>query len=131
MMRRIATLVLSVFFLAACSPDAERTAPPPAAGDNVNVVNGLMEAFNDHDADRMRDYWHPDVTWIELSGQQASPVTTSAAQLHDELVVYFETYPSVSSSLENIAVNGNFVTAVLCCSECAVHFALRVFQCLV
>lgn len=111
-MRRIAIVILSVFCLAACSPDAERTAPPPAAGDNVNVVNGLMEAFNDHDADKMRGYWHPDVTWIELSGEQASLVTTSATQLHDELVAYFEAYPSVSSSLENITVNGNFVTAV-------------------
>ena len=112
MMRRIATIILSVCFLAACSPDAERTAPLPAAGDNVNVITGLMAAFNDHDADKMRDYWHSDVTWIELSGEQASPVTTSAMQLHDELVAYFEAYPTVSSSLENITVNGNFVTAV-------------------
>ncbi len=111
-MRRFAIFFVSIFILAACSPDAERNGPPPAAGDNVNVVTGLMAAFNDHDADRMRDYWHPDVTWIELSGEQASTVTTSAQQLHDELVAYFEAYPTVSSSLENITVNGNYVTAV-------------------
>ena len=75
-------------------------------------MNGLMAAFNAHDADKMREYWAPDVTWIELAGEQASPVTTSAQQLHDELVAYFEAYPTVSSSLENITVNGNFVTAV-------------------
>lgn len=98
--------------IAACSPDAERTAPPLAAGDNVEVVTGLMAAFNDHDADKMRNYWHPDVTWIELSGDRASLVTTSAAQLYDELVAYFETYPTVSSSLESISVNGAFVTAI-------------------
>ncbi|WP_428407831.1 nuclear transport factor 2 family protein [Hyphococcus sp.] len=111
-MRRFAIVFLSLCCLVACSPDAERTAPAPAAGDNVNVVNGLMAAFNAHDADKMRDYWHPDVTWIELSGEQASKVTTSAQQLHDELVAYFDAYPTVSSSLENIIVNGNFVTAV-------------------
>lgn len=111
MMRLFAPIVAALFF-AACSPDAERTAPPPPSGDNVAVVNGLMAAFNAHDPEKMRDYWHPDVTWIELSGAQASTVTTSAAQLHDELVAYFEAYPTVSSSLENIAVNGQFVTAV-------------------
>jgi hypothetical protein len=111
MMRRIAIAFASLLF-AACAPDAERTAPPPAAGDNVKVVSGLMAAFNAHDAEKMREFWHPDVTWIELSGERASLVTTSAAQLYTELVAYFEAYPSVSSSLESISVNGNFVTAV-------------------
>ncbi len=111
-MRRFASVFFSALFFIACAPDAERNTPPPAAGDNVNVVNGLMAAFNAHDADKMRDYWHPDVTWIELSGEQASKVTTSAQQLHGELVAYFEAYPTVSSSLESIIVNGNFVTAV-------------------
>ncbi len=103
---------LAAISIAACAPDAERTAPPPAVGDNVGVITGLMAAFNAHDADKMRDYWHSDVTWIELSGQQASVVTSSAAQLHNELIAYFEAYPSVKSGLENIAVNGNFVTAI-------------------
>lgn len=109
---RLVSLMSAALLFAACAPDAERTAPPPPAGDNVAVVNGLMAAFNAHDADRMLNYWHPDVTWIELSGAQASAVTTSAAQLHDELVAYFEAYPTVSSSLENIAVNGQYVTAI-------------------
>ena len=111
-MMRLFALIVAALFLAACSPDAERTAPPPPSGDNVAVVNGLMAAFNAHDPERMREYWHPDVTWIELSGEQSRKVTTSAQQLHDELVAYFEAYPSVSSSLESISVNGNFVTAV-------------------
>ncbi|WP_165793890.1 nuclear transport factor 2 family protein [Hyphococcus luteus] len=106
------SLFCACLFFAACSPDAERAGPPPASGDNVEVVNGLMAAFNDHDADKMREFWAPDVTWIELSGEQASTVTTSAEQLHDELVAYFEAYPSVSSSLEHISVNGHFVTAI-------------------
>jgi hypothetical protein len=105
-------LILGIVFIAAaCSPDAERHAPEPAAGDKVEVVNGLMAAFNDHDAEAMRAYWHTDVTWIEISGQQSSVVTSSAAQLYGELVAYFEAYPSVKSSLENVSVNGNFVTA--------------------
>ncbi|WP_425408903.1 nuclear transport factor 2 family protein [Hyphococcus sp.] len=110
-MLRIFSIVF-VFIIAACSPDAERNAPEPASGKNVEVVTGLMAAFNDHDADAMRDYWHSDVTWLELSGQQASVVTSSAAQLYGELVAYFDNYPTVSSSLENISANGNFVTAV-------------------
>ena len=105
-------ILASVLFVAACAPDAERTAPAPAAGDNVAVVNGLMAAFNAHDPDKMRAYWHSDVTWLELSGEQISKVTTSAAQLHTELVAYFEAYPSVKSSLESISANGNFVTAI-------------------
>ncbi len=111
-MRRIFVFIAGVFLLAACAPDAERAAPPPAAGDNVAVINGLMAAFNAHDAGKMREFWHSDVAWIELSGEQASTVTTTAAQLYSELVAYFEAYPSVSSSLENISVNGNFVTAI-------------------
>ena len=112
MVFRVAVGVLALLSIVACAPDAERNAPPLAAGENVEIVNGLMAAFNDHDPDKMRKYWHDDVTWIELSGAQASTVTTSAQQLYDELVAYFEAYPSVSSSLENIAVNGNFLTAV-------------------
>jgi hypothetical protein len=111
-MKRLSGLIAAAFVVAACSPDAERNSPPPAVGDNVEVVNGVMAAFNAHDADKMLDYWHSDVTWIELSGAQSSTVTTSAQQLHDEMVAYFEAYPTVKSSLENIAVNGNFVTAV-------------------
>ena len=109
---RVIGFFFAAFFLIACSPDAERHAPEMASGDNVEIVNGLMAAFNAHDADKMRSYWTSDVTWIELSGQQASVVTSSAAQLHTELIAYFEAYPSVSSSLEHISVNGNFVTAV-------------------
>jgi len=109
-MLRILAFV-AVLFVAACSPDAERSAPKPPVGEKVEVVAGLMAAFNDHDAERMRAFWHSDVTWIEISGQQASVVTSSAAQLYSELVTYFDAYPSVSSSLENISVNGNFVTA--------------------
>ena len=109
--RVIATLMMALTALA-CAPDAERNAAPPAAGEGVEIVQGLMAAFNDHDADRMRDFWHSDVTWIEVSGDQSSIVTTSAAQLHSELITYFETFPSVSSSLENITVNGNYVSAV-------------------
>ena len=105
-------LMFLLFAAVACAPDAERAAPAPASGDNVKIVNGLTAAFNAHDPEKMREYWASDVTWIELSGEQASVVTSSAAQLQTELVAYFEAYPSVSSSLENIAVNGNFVTAV-------------------
>lgn len=106
-------LVFLAFLVAqACAPDAERTNQPVAAGDAVGVVNSLMAAFNDHDPDQMRDYWHSDVTWIEISGDRSSTVTTSAAQLHTELISYFESFPSVSSSLENITVNGSYVTAI-------------------
>ncbi len=33
-------------------------------------------------------------------------------QLHSELVAYFESYPTVSASLESISVNGNYVSAI-------------------
>lgn len=107
----LAMLVMFAF-CAACAPDAERAAPEKPAGEAVETVKGLMAAFNDHDPDKMRDYWRPDVTWIEVSGNQASVVTSSADQLYDELVAYFENYPSVSSSLSGLSVNGNYVTAV-------------------
>ncbi len=106
-------LVLLLFWLsAACAPDAERAEPTEPSGEAVAAVTGLMAAFNAHDPDRMREYWREDVTWIEIAGVQASVVTSSADQLHDELVAYFEAYPSVSSSLETISVNGNYVTAI-------------------
>lgn len=99
--------------IAACAPDAEKqTVREAASGDEVEVVRSLMAAFNDHDADTMREYWHGDVTWIELSGDTSSVVTTSASQLYTDTVAYFERFPSVRSSLENIAVNGAYVTAV-------------------
>lgn len=97
---------------AACSPDAERAEPPAATGEAVKVVTGLMAAFNEHDADKMRTFWHDDVAWVELSGNQSSVVTSSAQQLYDETVAYFEAFPHVQSSLENLSVNGNYVTGV-------------------
>lgn len=101
-----------LLFVAACAPDAERNRPDAASGPQVEAVKGLMAAFNKHDADRMRTYWHDDVTWIEINGTQSSVVTDSAEQLHRELVAYFENYPEVSSSLESISVNGDYLTAI-------------------
>lgn len=101
-----------MFVMAACAPDAERAAPVAPSGPKVDAVKGLMAAFNDHDADKMREYWRDDVTWIEITGNQSSVVTASADQLHQELVAYFENFPEVSSSLESISVNGDYLTAV-------------------
>ncbi len=105
----IAAFALAV---AACAPDAERNQPAPPSGPQVAAVNGLMRAFNDHDPDKMRTFWHEDVTWIEITGNGASVVTESAEQLHSELVVYFEAYPEVSSSLESVSLNGDYLTAI-------------------
>lgn len=107
----LAALLLAVV-VSACAPDAERALPPEPVGEGAEAVTGLMAAFNDHDPDRMREYWHDDVTWIEVSGEGASVITSSADQLHGELVAYFETFPSVRSSLENVSVNGDFVSAL-------------------
>jgi len=112
MMLRFFAMILCLVGLMACAPDAERSDAPMASGEGVEVVNGLMAAFNAHDPDKMREYWHSDVTWLEVSGNQSSVITTSAAQLHSELIAYFEGYPTVSASLENISVNGNYVSAI-------------------
>ena len=105
-------IVVFALALAACAPDAERNQSALASGPQVAAVNGLMKAFNDHNPDKMRTYWHDDVTWIEITGNGASVVTESAEQLYDELVVYFEAYPEVSSSLESISINGDYLTAI-------------------
>jgi len=97
---------------AACSPDAERAATPAPVGEGVEIINELMKAFNAHDPDAMRALWHEDVIWYEIAGGGMSPITTSAQQLYDELVAYFESYPSVSSSIEHLTINGRYVTAV-------------------
>lgn len=99
-------------FIWSCAPDAERAKPIEPSGEGVETVVGLMAAFNDHNPDQMREYWHSDVTWIEVSGDGASVITSSADQLYNELIVYFESFPSVRSSLENLSVNGDFVSAV-------------------
>ena len=98
--------------ITACSPDAERNAPTLAGGPNVDVVRDLMRAFNEHDPESMRTYWHDDVTWVEVTGDRSSVVTSSAQQLHDELIAYFEAFPSVSSSLEDVVVNGKYVSGI-------------------
>ncbi len=106
-------LILAAFItIAACAPDAERNRLDAPSGPQVEAVKALMAAFNKHDAGKMRTYWHDDVTWLEINGTQSSVVTDSAEQLHDELVVYFENYPEVSSSLESISVNGDYLTAI-------------------
>ena len=111
-MRLLFSIAACLFMLASCAPDAERNAPPLASGENVQVINELMAAFNAHDADKMRSYWHSDVTWMEVAAQQARVATSSSAQLHTEMIAYFEAYPSVSSSFESIVANGDFISAV-------------------
>lgn len=110
-MRQFIGFALALF-LASCAPDAERAAQPQSFGTEVDVVTGLMAAFNSHDAEKMREFWHDDVTWIEITGNQLSVVTSSADQLQSELVAYFDAFPKVSSSLSDISVNGNYVTAI-------------------
>ncbi len=106
-------IAAGLLLISACSPDAERAeARAEPSGEEAETISGLMAAFNDHDPDAMRAFWHDDVTWYEISGGSASVITSSAAQLHAELVAYFEAYPSVSSRLEGITVNGRFVSAV-------------------
>ncbi len=112
MMMRILVAISCLVLIVSCAPDAERSTAQPASGAGVDVVNGLMAAFNEHDPDKMREFWHSDVTWLEVSGERTSVVTSSAAQLHMELVAYFDSFSSVSASLDNISVNGNYVTAV-------------------
>lgn len=102
----------AVLFVAACAPDAERAERIEPSGPNVVAVKALMAAFNKQDAAKMRTYWHDDVTWIEINGTASSVVTESAEQLYSELVVYFENFPEVSSSLESISVNGDYLTAI-------------------
>ncbi len=108
---RMVTLA-AILVAAACAPDAERNEPGDPSGPQVEAVKGLMAAFNKHDAAAMRRYWHDDVAWLEINGTQSSVVTDSAEQLYQELVVYFENYPEVSSSLESISVNGDYLTAI-------------------
>ncbi len=106
-------LVVAILLLAAaCAPDAERAEPAAAVGEQVEIINGLMAAFNDHDAAAMREYWHDDVAWIEITGDHSSVITSSANQLYNELISYFEAFPTVSSSLAKVSVNGNYVSAI-------------------
>lgn len=105
-------IVAVALVVAACAPDAERAAGAEPSGPNVEAVKGLMAAFNKQDAAKMRTFWHEDVTWLEINGTASSVVTESADQLYDELVVYFENFPEVSSSLESISVNGDYLTAI-------------------
>lgn len=105
-------LAMTLFLIVAACARTESASEAPPVGDSAAIVTGLMDAFNAHDPDAMREYWDENVTWIELSGAQAQVVTSSADQLYEELVAYFETIPSVRSSLENISVNGDYVSAV-------------------
>ncbi|MCA8889281.1 MAG: nuclear transport factor 2 family protein [Parvularculaceae bacterium] len=79
---------------------------------NVVIVQNLMKAYNAHDVDAMRGFFHDDVGWYEVYGGTITPVTLSAADLAGELETYFATFPNVTSSLENPTVSGNYVTAV-------------------
>ena len=108
------TLIIAVVaaLAAACAPDAERAQPALPSGEGAATVISLVDACNDHDPDLMRGFWREDVTWVEVSGEGASVITSSADQLYEELVLYFERFPSVRSSLENIAVNGSYVSAI-------------------
>lgn len=112
MKRQIACIlaILGFAFTVAC----ERADDPgvSAVDPNVVVVQGLMKAYNAHDVDAMRAFFHDDVGWYEVYGGTITPVTQSAADLAAELETYFATFPNVSSSLENPTVSGNYVTAV-------------------
>lgn len=116
---KLHTLISTAFLLTlvACGKgndkaNADHSERDGESNPNAKVVLELMQGFNDHDTDAMKELWADDVTWFEIVDGNSRAITSSAAQLYTELVTYFEAYPDVKSELEKISVNGNFVTAI-------------------
>lgn len=72
-------------------------------------IERAIEAFNDHDPDRLMDEMAEDATFTD-----PLEVDISGAELHDYTVGIFEAFPDIRLEVKRFISSGDGVTAIEC-----------------
>ena len=79
------------------------------AGENTEVVEGFVSAFNEHDVDAMLEFAAPDMRWMSVSGDRISVETSTHAELRAAMAGYFESTPGARAEIRSVSECGRFV----------------------
>ena len=79
------------------------------AGENTELVERFVSAFNQQDIDAMLEFTAPDMRWMSVSGDRISTETSTRTELRDAMAGYFESTPGVRAEIRSISESGQFV----------------------
>ncbi len=74
------------------------------------ALRAYYDAFNRHDAAATAALCAEDLKWFSVSGDQTGTDASSRAQLHDWLIGYFKSFPTVRSEVLSLDQAGSFLT---------------------
>jgi outer membrane protein assembly factor BamB len=80
------------------------------APDPGEVVEGLLQAFNDHDVDAMATFVADDVQWLAVQGAEIAVEADGKEALVAGMKGYFASIPKARSEAEGTFVSGRYVT---------------------
>lgn len=78
----------------------------------LEIVQGLSEAFNDHNVEAMARWLDNDVQWMSLNGSELAIEADGRAALITGMKDYFASLPSARSHIEQSMVTGRYVTVL-------------------
>jgi hypothetical protein len=82
------------------------------ASDNTKTVEHFIQAFNQHDVDKMLSYTTDNIRWMSVADDQLSTQTSSKKQLREAMSDYFKSTPSTHSKVRSIKQSDTFVYTV-------------------
>ena len=77
--------------------------------DPQQQVQGLLDAFNAHDVDRMAAFLTDDVEWLSISGSEIAVEASGKPALREAMAGYFKSVPGARSEIEGSFVSGDYV----------------------
>jgi len=79
------------------------------AGDNGELVQRFVSAFNQHDVDAMLELSAPDMRWMSVAGDRISIETSTHDELRTAMTGYFENTPGARAEIRSMSESGPFV----------------------
>ena len=108
MLLRSHLLFAGLIFLAVDQTSAQELSPE--SGSPIATVERFVEAFNEHDVEKMLELVHQEIQWFSLSGDSIGVETEGAVALAEGMRGYFAAIPSSRSTIEEIMEAGRFVS---------------------
>jgi hypothetical protein len=82
--------------------------PSPAS----RVIDQFYAAFNAHDVERMLALTAPEISWLSIDGNQVNVDADGQAALREFMTGYFQSLPTVRSTIVSRIENGSWVSLV-------------------
>jgi hypothetical protein len=82
--------------------------PSPAS----RVIDQFYAALNAHDVERMLALTTAEISWLSIDGNQVSVDTDGQAALREFMTGYFQSLPTVRSTIVSRIENGSWVSLV-------------------